>query len=108
MESGRRGECLSDKRSWSHQLAIKLSRLLFAAYFLEAGLILIVAPWSALWEHNAYAQTRPALQGFLQSPYLRGAVSGVGGVTAIAGLVELALVVAARRREPPRQEEVKP
>jgi len=35
-------------------------------------------------------------------------VSGVGGVTAIAGLVELALVVAARRREPPRQEEVKP
>jgi hypothetical protein len=44
----------------------------------------------------------------VQSPYVRGAVSGIGGITAIAGLAELAFVVAARRREPPRGEEVKP
>ena len=61
-----------------------------------------------MWERNVYAERRPALQGFVQSPYVRGAVSGVGAITAIAGLAELAFVVAARRREPPHGEEVKP
>src|SRR4029078_7989561 len=66
-----------------------LSRLLFAAYFLEAGFILVVAPWSAFWDHNRFAATRPALEAFLNSPYARGAVTGVGVITALAGLAEL-------------------
>lgn len=75
-----------------------LSRLLFAAYFLEAGFILIVAPWSSFWEHNRFAQARPALAAILDSPYARGAVTGVGVLTAIAGLVELAAVVWSKGR----------
>jgi hypothetical protein len=78
-----------------------LSRLLFAAYFLEAGFILVVAPWSAFWEHNRFAEARPALEAFLASPYSRGAVTGVGVITAVAGLVELVSVILskARRRD---------
>ena len=74
------------------------SRLLFAAYFLEAGFILAVAPWSALWEHNRFAEARPALEAFLQSPYARGGVTGVGVITALAGLAELGSLFASRAR----------
>lgn len=74
------------------------TRLLFAAYFLEAGLILIVAPWSAFWDRNFFAESLPALEHILASPFARGAVSGVGAITAIAGLTELAAVFLTRRR----------
>ena len=75
---------------------------MFAAYFLEAGFILVVAPWSAFWDHNRFAATRPALEAFLNSPYARGAVTGVGVITALAGLAELGSVILAktRRRDP--------
>jgi hypothetical protein len=78
-----------------------LSRLLFAAYFLEAGFILVVAPWSGFWEHNRFVQARPALETLLNSPYARGAVTGVGVITALAGLAELGSLVLSRGRRPP-------
>lgn len=77
------------------------TRLLFAAYFLEAGLILIVAPWSAFWDRNFFAESLPALEHILASPFARGAVSGVGAITVIAGLTELAAVFLTRRRPEP-------
>jgi hypothetical protein len=70
---------------------------LFAAYFLEAGLILIVAPWSSFWERNFFAETLPVVEGLLASPYARGAVSGVGVATLLAGLAELAGAFVSRR-----------
>ncbi|HMC75637.1 MAG TPA: hypothetical protein VKH34_00845 [Vicinamibacterales bacterium] len=75
-----------------------MSRLLFAAYFLEAGFILVIAPWSQFWEHNRFAETRPALEALLNSPYDRGAVTGVGVITALAGLAELGSVILSRAR----------
>lgn len=74
--------------------------MIFAAYFLEAGLILIVAPWSAFWERNAFAQAE-YLRPFIQSAFVRGGVSGVGLITAVAGLAELVAVF--RRRADPGQ-----
>jgi hypothetical protein len=65
-----------------------VTRLLLAAYFLEAGLVLIVAPWSAFWERNFFVHRMPQLADFLSSPIARGAVSGIGLVTTIAGLAE--------------------
>lgn len=75
-----------------------VSRLLFAAYFLEAGFILVVAPWSPFWEHNRFAESRPALEALVMSPYARGGVTGIGVITALAGLVELASVFLSRGR----------
>ena len=71
--------------------------MLFAAYFLEAGLILIVAPWSGFWDRNFFADTFPALESVLASSYARGAVSGVGFVTMLAGLAEIGGAFALRR-----------
>jgi hypothetical protein len=76
-----------------------LSRLLFAAYFLEAGFILVVAPWSGFWENNRFARSRPALESFVKSPYARGAVSGVGVITALAGLAELGSLIMSKGRQ---------
>ena len=39
-----------------------ISRVLFAAYFLEAGLVLIVAPWKvAFWDRNFFVERLPLL-----------------------------------------------
>jgi hypothetical protein len=65
-----------------------VTRLLLAAYFLEAGLILIVAPWSGFWDRNFFVERVPQLTELLRSPIARGAVSGVGLVTTLAGLAE--------------------
>ena len=61
-----------------------------------------MAPWSTFWEHNRFAQARPSLEALLNSPYARGAVTGVGVITALAGLVELGSVILSkiRRRGP--------
>jgi hypothetical protein len=65
-------------------------RLLFAAYFLETGVILVVIPWMPFWDRNLFMQMMPAVEGFLGSAYARGAVSGIGVVTVVAGIIELA------------------
>ncbi|HET7695059.1 MAG TPA: hypothetical protein VFK57_05070 [Vicinamibacterales bacterium] len=71
---------------------------MFAAYFLEAGFILTVAPWSAVWERNRFVEQRPRLEQLLQSPYARGGVTGVGVITALAGLAEIGSIFASRAR----------
>jgi hypothetical protein len=73
------------------------TRTLLAAYFIEAGLILIVAPWSGFWSRNVFREYIPALQPILDNLFLRGAVSGVGAVTALAGLAELGGLLMRRR-----------
>ena len=75
-----------------------ISRVLFAAYFLEAGFVLIVAPWkTAFWDRNFFLERLPLLEGLFANVFVRGAVSGIGGLTALAGLAELAGIFAARR-----------
>lgn len=68
--------------------------------------MLLVAPWSGFWFRNAFAQNATVAE-LLANPYVRGAVSGIGLITATAGLAELAGAFSRRRRpdpaEPPAQ-----
>ena len=50
--------------------------------------MLIVAPWSGFWDQNVFAQL-PGVSTWLSSNFVRGAVTGVGLITAMAGLAEL-------------------
>ena len=75
-----------------------ISRLLFAAYFFEAGLILTLAPWSVFWDRNGFTNGRPGIEAFVESPYVRGAATGIGIITMLAGVGELGSVLAARWR----------
>jgi len=60
-----------------------------------------VAPWSGFWEHNFFVGRVPALTPLLSNLFVRGAVSGVGAITAIAGLAELVSLLGTRRRTHP-------
>ncbi len=85
------------------------TRILFAVYFLEAGLVLIVAPWSPFWDRNFFAARLPALAPFISSPFVRGGVSGIGVITTLAGLAEIVGAIVSRRashNRPSRNAEV--
>lgn len=63
---------------------------------MEAGLLLIVAPWTTFWERNSFGVLVPALGAWMASPFVRGAVTGIGVITAIGGLLDLTGTILAR------------
>lgn len=73
-----------------------IRRLLYVAFFLEVGLLLVVLPWSGFWERNYFAMSWPALRELLTNNFVRGAVTGLGLVNLYAGFVDLAMVFATR------------
>lgn len=73
------------------------SRLLLIVYFIEAGLLLLVVPWSPFWEHNRFIQLSEWASMLAHSGYIRGAMSGIGVLLLLAGLVELASLFIRRR-----------
>jgi len=75
-------------------------RLLYVAFFLEVGLLLVVLPWSGFWERNYFAMTWPALRELLTNNFVRGAVTGLGLVNLYAGFADLAIVFASRPAHP--------
>ena len=80
-------------------------RLLYVAFFLEVGLLLVVLPWSGFWERNYFAMTWPALRELLTNNFVRGAVTGLGLVNLYAGFADLAIVFAGRPALPPTRPE---
>ena len=81
-----------------HEGSILIRRLVYIAFFLEVGLLLIVVPWSAFWDRNYFAETWPGLRPFLTNNFVRGAVTGLGVVNLVAGFADLALVFSLRER----------
>jgi hypothetical protein len=75
-----------------------LNRLLFTAYFLEVGLILLVVPWSAFWDRNYFAESLPLLRALTGNNFVRGAVSGIGILNLVAGLADLRALLLWERR----------
>jgi hypothetical protein len=71
-------------------------RLLYAAYFFEVGLLLVVLPWTTFWDHNYLFEWRPVIEAWARNYYLRGAVSGLGLVNLGFGFAEVASVLSGR------------
>lgn len=74
-----------------------MSRFLLVTYFLEAGLLLSVAPWAEFWDRHVLLLWFPALRPLVGNAFVRGAVTGVGLVTLLAGLIELGTWLFPRR-----------
>jgi hypothetical protein len=53
------------------------------------GLILVVAPWTSLWEANYLLNPYPVLRTLLLSAFTRGTVSGLGLVNIVLALHEV-------------------
>jgi hypothetical protein len=73
-----------------------IRRLIYVAFFLEVGLLLVVLPWSGFWAQNYFAAVWPPLQRLMTNNFVRGAVTGLGVVNLVAGFADLAMVFAAR------------
>ncbi|HVT48611.1 MAG TPA: hypothetical protein VHD57_12530 [Vicinamibacterales bacterium] len=76
------------------------TRLLLAAYFFEAGLLLIVAPWTLWWWRNVFAFVWPWVGAVMAYQAVRVAVSAVGVIVALAGIAEARLLFGGRWRSP--------
>ena len=74
-----------------------MTRNLVILYLLEAGLILIVLPWTRFWDRNYFMGINQYLEMALTNPILRGVVSGVGIVSFSAGALEIVTLLIRRR-----------
>jgi hypothetical protein len=52
------------------------------------GVVLVAAPWTALWESNYFLASHSALRGWVLSAFTRGAVSGLGLVNILLAFAE--------------------
>lgn len=55
-------------------------RVLFVVYCLEAGLFLLLAPWTSAWDRNFVPLPIGAAREVLLQSWFRGAVTGFGMV----------------------------
>ena len=74
-----------------------MRRLLYIAYFLEVGLLLVLAPWSSFWDRNYFAESVPLLRMVFQNNFVRGGVSGLGILNLCVGFADLGALVSMRR-----------
>ena len=64
----------------------KLRQIVVVLLSLEAGLVLLVIPWSVLWIRNWWVIGSELLRPVLMNNFLRGAVSGLGMLTLWVGV----------------------
>ena len=50
------------------------------------GLVLVVAPWTSLWDSNWLLQPHPTLRDIFLNAFTRGAVSGLGLVNVLLAI----------------------
>ena len=59
----------------------------YLLYCVEAGIFLLMAPWSALWVRNSMAQA-PLMGEYLMTGQIRGAVSAFGFLLLLAAMLD--------------------
>jgi hypothetical protein len=64
---------------------------------LEAGLLLLLIPWSSFWDRNYFAESLPVLRRLMMNNFVRGGISGLGLVNIIAAVAELSEMLATSR-----------
>ena len=70
--------------------------ILSALSSLLVGAILILVPWTGLWEANYLLQPHPALRWLVLSPFARGTVTGLGIVNIMMAVHEGYQLLSAR------------
>jgi len=64
----------------------RLLQVVVLLIWLELGLVLILVPWSEIWDVNYFLYQYPSLGFVMKNSYLRGAVSGLGLVNVFLAL----------------------
>lgn len=78
------------------------TRVVFILYCLEAGVFLLLAPWSPAWDRAWLQLEIPRLYFLFRHPAVRGAVTGFGLVHLVWSAHDLDRLLSRRRwREAP-------
>jgi hypothetical protein len=56
----------------------RLGRVVLAFLWFDLGLLVLLLPWTHLWENNSLLMQHPGLIPIVLSGYMRGIVSGIG------------------------------
>jgi hypothetical protein len=75
----------------------KLGALLFIIVCFEVGVFLLIFPWMEYWNNNSIANLAPWMREVWDSPFFRGALSGLGVINICISLAEVFRL----RRPPP-------
>ncbi len=76
-------------------MSVKITVIVYILICLEVGLLLVVLPWTPYWNENLFidfinSRLHAAwLSAALQSGYMRGAVTGLGALNILAGLLDV-------------------
>lgn len=74
-----------------------LLRVSFILYCIEAGIFLLFAPWSPVWDQTMVQIPLEGLRTLSLNPLFRGAVSGFGLVHLVWGAHDLDALLSRRR-----------
>lgn len=85
-----------------------LLRVSFILYCIEAGIFLLFAPWSPVWDQAMIQIPLEGLRTFAMNPVLRGAVSGFGLVHLVWGAHDLDALLSRRRQQARTDAESRP
>ena len=71
-----------------------MTRALFILYCVEAGVLLVMAPWSPAWDTSIFRLPGTGLQEILLHTWVRSAISGFGLVHLVWAAHDLELWLA--------------
>jgi hypothetical protein len=76
-------------------MSAKVTVIVYILICFEVGILLLILPWTQLWEDNFFLffitnkLNAPWMPTFLTSGYVRGAVTGLGVLNILAGLRDI-------------------
>jgi hypothetical protein len=76
-------------------MSAKITVIVYILICFEVGILLIFLPWTPYWEDNVFLYfitgklDAPWIRLFLTSGYVKGAVSGLGALNSLAGLLDI-------------------
>ena len=73
------------RTSWLY----RVWKIIFILFCFELGVFLVVFPWLDYWSSNSIASLTPWMINVWDSPYFRGALSGLGVVNIYISLAEV-------------------
>lgn len=74
----------------SSQTIVRILKVIYILYSLEAGIFLVLLPWMAFWDTNYLTYSYPQISSIISNPFFKGAVFGLGIVNIAIGISEIA------------------
>ena len=72
------------------QFSIRIFKVLYIIFSIEAGIFLLWLPWLSFWETNYLTYMYPQILPIVTNSFFKGAVIGLGIVNILIGIHEIA------------------